>query len=161
MHPDVAKVRSLHHHILDGFDHSNSIFDLLDQFADNLYHANQSADERTYVEIKNFLKIDELTNSGERPNIDLNMAREIIARQHGFRDWQEVKYGGKVTLQSDFESTVDAIILGNLKKLTTLLNKKPHLIIQRSAYFHKGTLLHYISSNGVEIRRQLVPDNLP
>jgi len=42
-----------------------------------------------------------------------------------------------------------------------LLRRHPRLINERSVYNHRATLLHYIGSNGVETRRQIVPYNLP
>jgi hypothetical protein len=55
---------------------------------------------------------------------------------------------------------VDHLVTGNIRSLERLLDEQPHLILQRSAYFHKASLLHYVSANGVEIRRQTVPGNL-
>ncbi len=161
VHPDVAQVRGLHDSILASFDPSGIILELLDLMATNLYHANAAGDSRSLVEIKNFMNPDEFRLVKNMIRIDLKEARELMARQHGFNDWEEVKYGGMVSLQPDFESAVDYLIMGKIEELKTILDDNPHLIIQRSSFFHKGSLLHYVSTNGVEIRRQVVPDNLP
>ncbi len=161
IHPDVEKVRSLHGKILEDFSFEHTIYDLLYDLAGNLHESNQSGDERALVEIKSYIRVEEFTQPEDQLKVDESLAREIMARQHGFRDWQEVKGGGDTLLTADFERAVDAVITGNLDELNHLLHVKPHLAIQRSAYFHKATLLHYASANGVEIRRQIIPENLP
>lgn len=161
INPDVAQVRDLHAPVLTSFDISESILELLDRMAINLYNANIHGDSRSEVEIKNYLNPGEFIQVDDKIRIDLKAAREVMAREHGFGDWEEVKYGGRVSLQPGFEMAVDFLIMGNIVELKAILDKYPHLVIQRSAYYHKASLFHYISSNGVEIRRQVVPDNLP
>jgi hypothetical protein len=160
IHPDVAQVRELHAAVLSSFDFSGSITELLELMAHNLFDANESGDPRSQVEIKNYMNPGEFSQLGNMIRIDLQMARELMARQHGFTDWEEVKHGGGVAVQVSFESAVDLLIMGKIEELDKILDENPHLIIQRSAFFHKASLLHYTSANGVEIRRQVVPHNL-
>jgi hypothetical protein len=129
--------------------------------ANNLYEANTAGDPRSMVEIRNFLNSVEQGEKAGMIRIGLGEAREIMARQHGFTDWEEAKYGGRNSLQQEFETAADLVVSGNIESLEQLLNDQPHLVIQRSAYYHKAALLHYVSANGVEIRRQTVPQNLP
>jgi hypothetical protein len=160
IHTDVIQVRELHSHILSAFEPSGTLYDLLDQLASNLYQANKNEDERSLVEIKNYLKPGEFEQVNGIIRIDRHHANEIMARQHGFSSWEEVKYGGRISIQPLFEEAVEYTVWGRVSELSAILKEFPHLIIQRSAFFHKATLLHYVSSNGVEIRRQLVPGNL-
>jgi hypothetical protein len=160
-HPDVSSVRELHAGILESFDYSDSILGLLDRMAGNLYEANAAGDPRSLVEIRNFLNSGAQDEKEEMARIALSDAREIMARQHGFADWEEAKYGGRNYLQPEFETAVDLLVSGKIKSLEQILNDHPHLVIQRSAFYHKASLLHYVSANGVEIRRQTVPQNLP
>lgn len=161
IHPEVARVRKLHAAVLSSFDFSGSISELLEQLAHNLFDANEAGDMRSQVEIRNYMNAGEFSQMGGILRIDLNIAREVMARQHGFTDWEEVRYGGRIPLQASFELAVDCLIMGKLDELAKILDENPHLAIQRSAYYHKASLLHYVSANGIEIRRQVVPDNLP
>ena len=160
-HPDVSSVRELHAGILKSFDYSDSILGLLDRMAGNLYEANAAGDPRSLVEIRNFLNSGTQDEKEGMTRISLLEARDIMARQHGFADWEEAKYGGRNYLQPEFETVVDLLVSGKIKSLEEILNDHPHLVIQRSAFYHKASLLHYVSANGVEIRRQTVPQNLP
>ncbi len=58
-----------------------------------------------------------------------------------------------------FEAAVEAIIAGELTKLSELLAANPDLAKARSARNHRATLLHYVSANGVEDERQRTPTN--
>ena len=160
IHPDVSQVWELHAAVIGGFDFAESILDLLDRLAMNLARASAVDDPRASVEIKNFLRPGEYDIPEGGMRLGLKEAREIMARQHGFADWEEVKIGGRATLQQEFEMAVDYLVSGNTGSLERMLDENPHLVLQRSAYFHKASLLHYVSANGVEIRRQTVPGNL-
>lgn len=161
IHPDVAQVKELHSRVLSSFDLSGTILELLELMAGNLADASDAGDPRSQVEINNYMKPGEFTQVGNLLRVNLSLARELMARQHGFTDWEEVKYGGRVSLLPGFEKAVDFLIAGEVEALEKMLVENPHLVIQRSSYHHKGTLLHYAAANGVEIRRQIVPYNLP
>ena len=158
---DVRQVRELHTGILEKFNPGDSILDLLDQMAVNLHESNLKGDPRSQIEIFNFLKTDEYSEVNGQFSINLNMARLAMARQHGYADWEEVKYVGRIPLQPVFETAVDLLVKGDLLALKELLENNSHLLIQRSSFNHRAALIHYVSSNGVEIRRQMVPENLP
>jgi len=87
-------------------------------------------------------------------------ARLTLAREHGFADWSTVERDRRESPDAAFEQAVDALLEGDADSLTALLDAKPSLIEQRSAYGHAATLLHYVGSNGVETRRQQVPRSL-
>jgi ankyrin repeat protein len=50
-------------------------------------------------------------------------------------------------------------VSGDVRALERLLSEKPELIHARSSREHRGTLLHYVSANGVEGYRQKTPKN--
>lgn len=88
-------------------------------------------------------------------------SRQAIANEYGFENWTKVQELGNLNYDTKFEQAVDALLNGQEDTLITLLNEDPELIIKRSNYGHKATLLHYVASNGVEFWRQKAPNNLP
>jgi len=58
-----------------------------------------------------------------------------------------------------FEDAADAVVAGDLAKLTELLDREPRLATARSFRPHHCTLLHYVAANGVEGWRQKSPPN--
>lgn len=97
-------------------------------------------------------------------NCVLADAQFVLARSHGFVNWpafgahlDALARGG--TDAAAFEAAADAIVRGDETTLRQLLRANPDLIRARSAREHRGTLLHYISANGVEGFRQQSPPN--
>jgi ankyrin repeat protein len=60
-----------------------------------------------------------------------------------------------------FEEAADAVVDGNVAKLTALLDREPRLVHARSVREHRATLLHYTGANGTEPERQRTPPNAP
>lgn len=92
-------------------------------------------------------------------------AQFVIARVHGFKSWpQFVKHINALTRPtspfSQFESAVEAIIIGDMATLRGLLRANPALIRARSPRDHQATLLQYVAANGVEGFRQKTPNNV-
>ena len=88
----------------------------------------------------------------------------MIARVHGFESWSRFsKHLEALALigsgDSAFEAAADAIVSGDAGTLERLLRETPELIHARSTREHRGTLLHYVSANGVEGYRQKTPKN--
>jgi hypothetical protein len=91
-------------------------------------------------------------------------AQFVIARAIGFASWTRFVRHLEASRSADspgarFESAVDAIVSGDLPRLTTLLRNTPDLVRARSTREHDATLLHYVSANGVETYRQRTPPN--
>jgi hypothetical protein len=102
---------------------------------------------------------------GLRPSYVETDARAIIAREHGFADWDAfaahaAARGDPGSTIARFEAAVDAIVSGDLATLTRLLREDPQLVHVRSARTHRATLLHYVAANGVESFRQRTPPNV-
>lgn len=95
----------------------------------------------------------------------LTEAQFFVARTHGFASWPRFAKHIEAIVKTDspvaqFETAVDAIVNGDLKRLDKLLTKKPRLVKERSTREHHSTLLHYVSANGVEDFRQKTPKNI-
>jgi ankyrin repeat protein len=92
-------------------------------------------------------------------------AQFVIGRSFGFESWP--KFAAHVesvsrenSPSSNFEQAAGAIVNGDLDKLRRLLAANPELIHLRSEREHNGTLLHYVSANGLEDYRQKTPANI-
>ena len=91
-------------------------------------------------------------------------AQFVLARSHGFTNWPSfaahlnaLQRAG--TEPAAFEAAAEAIVRGDEQTLEQLLRQHPELIRARSTREHGGTLLHYVSANGVEGYRQKSPPN--
>ena len=90
--------------------------------------------------------------------------RSIIFKAHAFESWQQFANFAGLTRDREsptaqFETAVDAVVAGDMSKLTELTRRHPTLVRARSMRPHHATLLHYIGANGVEGFRQLTPPN--
>lgn len=87
-------------------------------------------------------------------------ALRAVALDHGFDRALEAL---DCTLHPDpdFERALDLMERANVAGLRRLLDERPSLATERSRFRHGATLLHYLTANGVEIRRQVVPSNAP
>ncbi len=96
-------------------------------------------------------------------SLELDDARLVVARQHGFQEWEDlVAFTGR--LQRDagvarFEAAVEAVVSGDLGALGAMLREDSELAHARSTRRHHATLLHYLGANGVEGDRQKTPPN--
>lgn len=104
-------------------------------------------------------------SGGLAPSYAETDARAIIAREHGFADWDA--FAAHAAARRDasspaarFEAAVEAIVAGDLTTLARLLRADPGLVRARSARTHRATLLHYVAANGVEGFRQRTPRNI-
>lgn len=88
----------------------------------------------------------------------------VIAWYYSFNSWSDLAAWVEVVTQAgspaaQFETTVDAIVAGDIPTLQSLLHSNPALISARSLRSHHSTLLHYTGTNGVEGYRQKYPAN--
>jgi len=88
----------------------------------------------------------------------LSDAQHLIAEAHGFGSWaafvRHVEDVAGNTPRDSFEQAADAIVSGDLEKLTALLDVEADLVRARSSRVHRATLLQYVAANGVEDFRQ-------
>jgi hypothetical protein len=99
----------------------------------------------------------------EASALGLEDARIVIAREHAFDRWDDLR---AFTVAVDreptvrrFEAAVDAVVGGDLDALRGMLREYPELVRTRSTRRHHATLLHYLGANGVEQGRQKTPAN--
>jgi len=98
------------------------------------------------------------------PNYDAGGARDIIARTHHFKSFEDFEALRKAVADRSspvarFEEAADAIAHGDLAALQRLLRDDSSLIRARSIRVHHSTLLHYVGANGIEGFRQHTPPN--
>lgn len=87
-------------------------------------------------------------------------AQLVIAREHGFGNWAALKHFvetkarvGRFKPHPRFGDAVDAIVAGDLERLTALLDANPELVHARTnleppyGYFTAATLLHHVAWN--------------
>jgi ankyrin repeat protein len=118
--------------------------------------------EQYKKQAKDLLKAAKLTPASAEWT--LAAAQLAIAREHGFESWPKFALHVKELTRlsspiSNFEAAADAIVAGDVTKLTVLLSEHPDLVRARSARGHQATLLQYIGANGVEDYRQKSPAN--
>ena len=99
------------------------------------------------------------------PRRTLAGAQLVLARVHGFPSWPALVKHIEEQRSTDsevgrFEAAVDAIVDGNVDRLSRLLREHPELVRATSTRGHGATLLHYVSANGVEGYRQKTPPNI-
>jgi ankyrin repeat protein len=94
----------------------------------------------------------------------LSDAQFLIASAHGFANWADFArqldhpFAGD-SRGREFEAAVDAVVVGDLATLETLVRTHPRIVHEHSARTHRATLLHYVAANGVEDYRQRTPPN--
>ncbi len=158
----VGQVISLHQDLLERRLSFPSLYHELEAYALNLFDHFRRADERVIFEASNYHP-DYIGASKERimkSEMELEDFQLVIAREYGFTNWRAVKDCSTTSLNTTFEICVDDLLSGNAAKVKATLVEHPQLINMRSPYGHKAGLIHYLGSNGVELWRQVVPQNL-
>jgi ankyrin repeat protein len=134
--------------------------------ADELLKAKQLGDNQLIQQIqKHQLTFRNWPEDGfHETGFSLVDAQQIIAHVYGFENWKELaNYVDQVTQAQSavwqFESAIEAMIIGDSTTLRSLLQDNPELVHMRSMRVHHAMLLHYIGANGVENYRQKSPAN--
>jgi hypothetical protein len=84
-----------------------------------------------------------------------DLAREVIARDHGYASWEVAGAHRDEPVDLTFEAAADAVQWGDVEGLRTLLDRVPELVTTRSPFPHHAMLLHHVAANGIEVERQL------
>ena len=101
------------------------------------------------------LRFTDVLPDAQGGHLDLDKARQAIARDHGYTDWADALAHGQDTVDIRFEAAADAIHVGDLDTLRQLLDRQPELTAMHSPFPHRQTLLHHVAANGIEAKRQL------
>ncbi len=158
----IAKVIRMHMSILENRLEYSSVYEELSAYANNLYENFRIGNPATTIEISNYHpdfigKDADFILSSE---IELEDILLVIAREYGFKNWKEVEAQQNTVFNIQFEKCVDDLLSGDLALLKATLVQNPDLLRMRSQYGHGAGLIHYLGSNGVELWRQVVPQNL-
>lgn len=158
----VREVQLLHNEIVEDAPPEATVKEQLEELAENLLLAHQAGRAAAHIEIDNWHPF--LTGKGKEEimnaSFELDDAKSVIAREHGFASWEEVEKNGCKKFNPLFEKAVETLLSGDRDALHELIKNNKALLNERSPFGHGATLLHYVASNGVELRRQQVPLNL-
>ena len=160
---EVKEIQELQYEIIAETNENTTILELLTALANNLHTHFHKRNHAVATIISNWhpefigKDVDQILGS----DFSESDAKLSIAREHGFSDWENVEKSGDEIINGEFESAIDALLNGELNSLSFKISTNPFLLKERSKYGHRATLLHYVSSNGVETRRQVVPLNIP
>ena len=157
----VWQVTELHKELLIDYPGEYSVRFVLEKQAQRLKEAYDNEDSAVKVQLSNWHPKCVHLSFRQMLDLALNLddMRLVVAREHGFEDWQEVIALGRVLLDEAFESGVEYMLEGDISNLEAMLQKNPELTHRSSNYAHHATLLHYLAANGVETWRQRVPAN--
>ena len=160
--PKVQRVIQLYSDLLSRDFYSLPIRKQLALQADRLTEAHHNRDDSVCFQIASWHP--DLVGTSDGQILDhvfgIGDGKITIAREYGFKDWDEVESIQDRPSDVDFEMAVDTMLSGNLPSLKEHVRETPGLPTARSQYGHKATLLHYAGTNGVESYRQVVPLNL-
>lgn len=162
VHPAILEVQRLHKEIFEDTSEDTTVREQLESLAENLLLAHQAGRSAAHVEIANWhprfagKSEEEIMSS----LFEMADAKLVVAREHGFDDWNEVEKNGDRKFNLKFEKVIESMLAGDVEELQAQIRDNKDILKERSPYGHRATLLHYVSCNGVEIRRQQVPRNL-
>jgi hypothetical protein len=160
--PQVQKILNLYTDVLTGDFYLLPLRRQLELQAVRLTEAHHNRDDSVCFQIAAWHPVligkqdDQILNHA----FGIDDGRTTIAREYGFKNWNEVNSIADRRSNVKFEEAVNTMLSGNLDLLKGLIGATPDLISARSQYGHTATLLHYAGTNGVESYRQIVPLNL-
>ncbi len=158
----VATLRNLYTGVLARFPADIAPGRYLDETSATLLDLHMSRNPAAAVQISNWHP-DRIGLAADRilaEPFDAGDARLVVAREHGWRSWEDALAGLPEAFDAGFERAVDALLAGEATLLSRALDEEPGLVAKRSCFGHRATLLHYCAANGVETWRQVVPLNL-
>lgn len=157
----VSMVRELHSRTFSLLNSEISVRDFLRELVGNLYDAFIEGDMNATIELRNYHpKCIGLSSSHILDHsLDLRDFELTIINEFGYANPMSLRTNSDNT-SPKFEKAVEHVVNGRLDALNELISMHPELVRQRSPFGHRATLLHYVGCNGVEIFRQIVPQNI-
>ncbi len=157
----VKALQQLHQPTLATDKRTITIIDFLSFQAESIFDAHKAGNEAVCFHLCCWYKplIGKSKAEVMQGDVNIDMAQQTIAREHGYKDWTSVQSHGNTAFDLEFEHCVDTMLAGDLTELSNQLKAAPALARQQSQYGHKATLLHYLGANGVESYRQVTPYN--
>jgi hypothetical protein len=161
-HPFVKETLELHQHILQHPGSYRSVKELIILLANNLFNHLKNGNPTALKIISTYLPEfhEKVTSEIPSAGLDLEDCQLAIAKEYGYANWENALSESDQTFDKDFEAAINLLVNGDLQKLQKLLEEHPEILQQHSPFWHSAGLIHYVASNGVEIWRQCVPDNL-
>lgn len=162
IHPHVEMVRNLHKKITTNVSESTSVVSYLNKISENLYQAFLDKDEASHVEFRNhhYFFIGKSAEVILNASISIDDVHRAVAKEYGFDNWDRVLEHGNQRFNMGFEHLINAMLEGRIDEVIELVSVNPKLVEERSPFYHRANILHYASANGVEIHRQIVPQNI-
>ena len=135
--------------------------ELIAAHADLLFQAHQNGNNACVAQFNNWhpdlIGADEAKIFGL--DLTVNDALLALSKEFGYADWEDAKKR-EARICAEFENAVDMALQGELENLETVLVNNPQLATATSPFGHRATILLYMGSNGVEMWRQTVPENI-
>lgn len=158
----VTELEAFYGDLLTKIDGYSSIKDHLSDLAVRMWEGVLTKNEAVFKEISNYhwAHLGKSVENLIAAKLTLDDCKKAIANEYGFRRWTEVQHINN-RYNVVFENTVNAMLEGDSETVKKNISEKEGLVNIKSLYGHKATLLHYATSNGVELWRQKVPMNLP
>ncbi len=162
-HPSVTEVQSFYGALLFQTEWYYRIQEHLTMIAKRLWWGMKDGNPAVRHEVSNYHPkyLGKPHEAFQNAKWELSDAQLVIAKEYGFSSWEAVEELGDEAYDDLFEYAVNYLLRGDEANLRKALEEKPELVTERSKYGHRATMLHYVASNGVEIWRQQVPENLP
>lgn len=159
----VQQIQRLYRPIINDLTSYPTLKKQLKGFLEIAYDSYKSGQNTFALEFSNYHpkwlgKYEEIINYENHSWEDFEL---VIARAYGFKNWDEVILHGNQSFDAQFEKAIDFVLSGKLEALKKLLSNNPGILQTKSIYGHQASLIHYVGSNGIEIWRQQVPNNLP
>ena len=161
-HPFVQDTLDIHQHIFQNPNAYSTVKELLTLLANNLFDHFKKGDPRAIKILENFRPGFHQKSVSEIPNAGLGLddCQLAIAIEYGYSDWENALSESDQSFDKNFEKAIDFLVTGNKSALQNLIQQQPEILQQHSPFWHSAGLIHYIGSNGVEVWRQSVPDNI-
>lgn len=162
-HPHLIELIRFYGDLLRHPESYTSIKDHLTALADRLFIGVQQNERIVFTEINNYnpdylgRPVVELIEA----NLSFSDCQKTIACEYGFESWTAMYCSCHEPYHLVFEQAINNLLAGDIEALRLQLNGFPGLVKSTSQYGHRATLLHYTASNGVEMWRQQIPENLP
>lgn len=155
----VSQVLRLYDGLVDETAWDRAASEQIERLAARLLQGHRTKAPGAAVELHNWLR-----NAGGRSTqelfdlvLSIDDALETVSRAHGFPSWGSTASDGRRRGDPAFERAVEDLLAGDIPALVGSLDRFPDLVVRRSHYGHRATLLHYLAANGVETYRQRVP----
>lgn len=161
-HPFVQQTIELHQHILQQPGTYQTVKEFITLLANNLFRHLKNGDPRARKIIETYLPNFHEKVSSEIPGAGLGLedCRLAIAQEYGYANWENALSESDQAFDKNFETAINRLVNGQLPELQTSLEEHPEILQQHSPFWHSAGLIHYVASNGIEIWRQCVPENL-